>query len=154
MNKDQIREILAGYRPELYQDDDPLISESLQAAKADPELSAWLDYQIAVDREISEQLQSLSPPSDGRKTLLEAYHAQQDEEGFKNKKRSRRFSCKARAIMVLLLLAGAGLVKHFAFPPPVAFAEVANPTSETLREQMAYFASQRFTLDKTFQQQH
>ncbi|MGJ8723589.1 MAG: hypothetical protein ACSHYB_03440 [Roseibacillus sp.] len=147
MDKDQIRQNLAGYRPELYQDDDPLIAESLRAAKADPELSAWLDDQIAFDRELAQTLSQAEPPLGSREALLTAYQEQQVVS--LPKRRIPRNAVWAAA--AILLLSTAGLIKFFAFPPPVEFAQTANPTVETLREQMAYFASQRFVLDETFQ---
>lgn len=146
MDRDQIRQTLAGYRPELYQDDDPLIAESLRLAKADPELSAWLDEQVAFDRDLAKTLSQAEPPQDSREALLSAYQEQQVIT-LPRKRPSRRAWLAAAAI---LLLSTAGLIKFFAFPPPVEFSETSNPTVETLREQMAYFASQRFVLDETF----
>lgn len=146
MDKDQIRQNLAGYRPELYQDDDPLIAESLRAAKADPELSKWLAEQVTFDRELSASLANVQPPEGSREALLLAYQKQKV-----TPLRRKKIPRAAWAVAALLLLSAAGLIKYFAFPPPVQFAEQANPTVETFREQMAYFASQRFVLDETFE---
>lgn len=150
MDKKEIQQNLAGYLPELYQDEDPLIAESLRAAKADPELSQWLEEQIAFDREISEKAQSVAPPEGSREDLLKAYRSQADDLTHAQTSFFAKVPPKAWAIAALLFLSTAGLIKYFAFPPPVEFAQTANPTVETLRDQMAYFASQRFVLDKGF----
>jgi hypothetical protein len=145
MDKDQIRQNLSGYRPELYQDDDPLIAESLRAAKADPELSKWLEEEIAFDRQITNTLATAQPPEGSQVALLLAYR-KQNITPFRRRGRAR----SVWAAAAILLLSAAGLIKYFAFPPPVEFAHTEHPTVETLREQMAYFASQRFVLDETF----
>lgn len=145
MDKEQIRQNLSGYRPELYQDDDPLIAESLRAAKANPELSAWLDEQIAYDRDLTNTLSAAQPPQGSREALLAAHQEQQI-----TRISRKRIPTAAWAAAAIFLISAGGLIKFFAFPPPVEFVATSNPTVETLREQMAYFASQRFVLDETF----
>ena len=145
MDKNQIRENLASYSPELFQDGDPLFADSLLAAKADPELSAWLDEQVALDNEFTEALSSIQPPSGCREAILAA--VEKDKVVHLPKRRFPRAMWAAAAI---LFLTTAGLVKFFAFPPAVEFAQTPNPDVQTFREQMAYFADQRFVLDKFY----
>lgn len=143
MNNDQIRQNLAGYRPELYRDDDPLIAESLRLAKADPELSQWLDEQVQFDREVTAALTAVaSPPAIAVQDLLQA-EREQARAG-----RTRRHRTLAIAALFILSLGMVG--KYFLFPPAVEFAAHDAPTVDTFREQMAYFASQRFVLDRGF----
>ena len=47
---------------------------------------------------------------------------------------------------------GAGAVKYFVFPPPVQFAEAGEKTPDTFRDQMAFFANERFALDKFYKE--
>ena len=49
MTTDEAKLHLAGYRPELYADNDEQIAEALEMAKADPELGAWLEAEIEFD---------------------------------------------------------------------------------------------------------
>ncbi len=153
MDKDQIRQTLSGYRPDLYQDDDPVISASLEAAKADTDLNAWLESEIAFDREFSLALSSVKPPREAKEKLLRL-HANADDQppsilaGPTTPKRSPIY--KFGAIAALLIFSAILTGKYFLFPAPVEFTAHSSPTEETFREQMAWFASQRFVLDKRF----
>lgn len=143
MDKDQIRKNLSGYRPELYHDDDPAIAESLRLAKTDPELSAWLQEQIDFDRRVSDTMTSLLPPAGAKESLLEGYRSHQLP-------RPARRLLPGLAVAAALVISTALVAKYFLMPPPVEFASHPAPTVEVFREQMAFFASQRFVLDQTF----
>ena len=145
MNNDQIRETLAGYRPELYQDDDPLIADCLRAARADPELSAWLDEQIAFDREITEILSQVLPAQDNCEHLL----ATRQEHAVVplTKRRTHR---AVWAVAAILLLTTAGLVYHFASSPQRELSPTVHRDGRIFRKEMALFANQSFVLDKLF----
>ena len=51
------------------------------------------------------------------------------------------------SVAALLLLTGTA-VNYFLFPPAVEFPIVSRASTEDFRDHMAYFATQRFTLDK------
>lgn len=142
MDNNQIRQNLAGYRPELYPDDDPLIAESLRLARADPELSQWLDEQVQFDREVTAALTAERPPASAVQDLLQAERGQA--------KQGRTLRHRALAIAALLVISLGMAGKYFLLPPAVEFAAHEAPTVDNYREQMAYFASQRFVLDRGF----
>lgn len=142
MDNKQIRQNLSGYRPELYHDDDPVIAESLRLAKADPELALWLEEQVQFDREVAAALATHRPPASARQDLLDAERHQATT--------SRTFRRRALAIAALLIISLGMAGNYFLFPPTVEFAAHEAPTVDTYREQMAYFASQRFVLDQGF----
>ncbi|MEM9081378.1 MAG: hypothetical protein AAGC74_11875, partial [Verrucomicrobiota bacterium] len=116
-----------------------LIAKALKIAQADPELSRWLEDEITSDRLISENLRSLTSPSRSKEDLLAQVHALRP--------RRRKFPARTLAAAALLLLSASLLINYYAFPPPVQFTQTQQPTVESFREQMAYFASQRFVLD-------
>ncbi|MDQ8192146.1 hypothetical protein [Roseibacillus persicicus] len=142
MDKDEIRNNLSGYRPEIYRDDDPRIAPSLQAAKADPVLSQWLEQELAFDEEVSASLRRAQPPASAKEDLLRAYRSES-----KWKKRRLHLPLTAAAA---ILVSSAWVAHYFLMPPPVEFASNPAPTEQTFREQMAFFASQRFVLDEGF----
>lgn len=142
MDKEEIQLRLAGYRPELYADDDPLIAEALAAAKADPQLSAWLEEQIAFDRDLSASLCELEPLSNSRDQLL--------AEASATPASKPRFALWQFAAAALFLICSFASVKYFLFPAPIEFARTETKTISQLREDMAMFASKRFILDETF----
>ena len=142
MDKEDIKLHLAGYRPELYDDDDPQIAEALAAAKADPELSQWLDEQIAFDRDFAASLTGLTPRDEARDSLLGGPdEASSARSGFP------RWPLAAAALFLVCSIAG---VKYFLFPPEVQFAHTETKTATTFRQDMAMFANQRFMLDERF----
>ena len=59
---------------------------------------------------------------------------------------TRRLWMAAAAAVVLT---AAGLVKYFAFPPPVVFPGTEFSSVSKFREDMAFFATERFVLDNT-----
>ena len=73
MTKEEIMTRLAGYRPELYEDDDPDIAEALRLARQDPELSEWLDNEIAFDRAFAGMLGNTFNCSGARFGLSHAF---------------------------------------------------------------------------------
>jgi hypothetical protein len=70
MDKDQAKLILACRRPGGLDDQDPAIREALEAARRDPELSAWLEAEQALDGAISARLRSVPIPHALRSELL------------------------------------------------------------------------------------
>ncbi len=68
MDKDEIKLILAAYRPE--DAGDPIFAEALRAVAADPELAAWFEDMQRFDAVISRKLQDLPMPEDVKYRIL------------------------------------------------------------------------------------
>lgn len=68
MDSQQAKQILELYRPGV-DDDDPQFAEALAQARRDPELSRWLEQQIAFDATIRTKLRSVEAPF-GLKTRI------------------------------------------------------------------------------------
>ncbi len=69
MNKDEIREILAAYRPNGEDAADPLIASAKESAQNDPELAQWFTEEQAFDRKFAEALAGTPLPF-GLKTRI------------------------------------------------------------------------------------
>jgi hypothetical protein len=63
MNKDEIRRILAVYRPAGEDAADPLIASAREAAEEDPELAQWFEEEQEFDRTFGEALRSRPLPA-------------------------------------------------------------------------------------------
>lgn len=155
MDKDELQTKLSGYQPEFYRDDDPLIAEALRAVENTRELSIWLAGEVTFDQTVAQTLSTAQPPQGSSEALLSAYQETQTSAPISSLPKQRSWMRPSQhpliwAAAAILLLSTAGLVKYFAFPPPVEFVQTSNPTTETLREQMAFFASERFVLDRVF----
>lgn len=140
MDKEEIMTRLAGYRPEIYRDDDPQIAKALLLARADPELSAWLDEQIDFDRSFAQALGSSPSNHEELEKLLA------DAPPSRHRFRAPRGVLLAAAA---LLLFGGFAVKFFLFPAPVEFPAAPASSVASFRDHMAYFANKRFVLDET-----
>lgn len=141
MKEDEIKTRLAGYRPEIYDTTDPDVAEALRLARQDPQLSAWLDRQITFDRQFASALKNAPGSTAGIESLLRSA----EQERRKPFVRRPKFLLAAAAAA---LVVGAGLLKYFFFPAPVDFPELAEPAQiSDFRDQMAFFANQRFSLD-------
>ena len=143
MTREEIMARLAGYRPELYDEDDPEIAEALRRAKADPELAAWLEDEIAFDREFACALRKVPSRGEDLESLLAKAGTGRPRSW--RKRGSTGLLLAAAAVLVL----GAMGIKHFYFPAPVRFPAVVSADISTFRDHMAYFASRHFVLDKT-----
>lgn len=143
MNKEQVKIHLAGYRPEIYQDDDPQIAEALRIARADPDLSAWLDEEIAFDHALTATLRRTPPNPGGIESILRAAREEKAEPRIR-----RRTAVRLALAVAAVLMLGGFLAKYFLFPAPVTFAGVTSDTVPGFRDAMAYFANQRFVLDQ------
>ncbi len=139
MDKREIKEHLSGYRPELYRDDDPQIAEALQAAKDDPELSAWLSEQVEYDRQLTAQLQSLATSSQAKERLC-------DEMSQASNKR-RLIPEVLFAIAAMLLISAVLIFNSNSTPETNQAVEFTKPKLQTLREELAHFVTQPMELD-------
>ena len=143
MNQEEVNIHLAGYRPEIYRDDDPRIAEALRVARADPELSAWLEQEIAFDHRLAATLRNVPSDSGAIEAIIRTARAD-------SRPRFRRFPGRGLLLAAAAVLAlGGFLVKFFLFPPPVQFAGSAADPVPGFRDAMAYVANQRFVLNKT-----
>lgn len=98
MNQDEIRKILAIYRPE--DAPDPMLAQAMEEAARDPALSAWFSKEQEFDRQFSEAFHSAAIPP-GLKTRIlattEAAHSQR-------LRRSRAIGWTVAAIAVAFVL--------------------------------------------------
>lgn len=171
MTEEEIKLVLAGYRPEIYADEDPQIAVALAAAKADPKLTAWLEEQVAFDTAFTKSLQTVQPPAGAMDALLAEMTPVElapekssegslasnapivDGETRENVVVKGRFGMNRRNLLMAaaaVLVLGAATVKYFVFPPPVEYPEGNLTSVDTYREHMAHFANSRFMLDKFF----
>ena len=111
MTKEEIMTHLSGYRPEIYDDDDPLVAEALKLAGQDPELSEWLDNEIAFDRQFASALGNAPSDQSELESLLSTAEA---ERSSRSRKRPKVAILLAAAAVILI---GAMSVKFFLFPP-------------------------------------
>lgn len=152
MDKDKIKETLSGYLPEIYNEDDPQIAEALKQAQADPELRQHLEDECQFDRDFSEALRAIPVNYEGMQELLDSDHQEKSSQlkktdkviPFKSKRRIRLIL----ASVAVMLLSGF-LINYFFFPKPVTFPQLTEANTSDFRDHMAYFATQRFTLEKT-----
>jgi len=147
MDKDEIKQRLSGYLPEIYAEDDPEISEALRLAKEDVELSAWLDEEVSFNQAFGAALGQLPIDDTGLAAGMEEFlsSAETKISDVPAKRSMRRLTW---AIAAILLLAGV-LTKYFVYPPAVQFPEVQTLSAASFRDQMAFFATERFVLDKS-----
>jgi hypothetical protein len=70
MNREELQEILAAFRPGVDDPKDPLFAEAMAAAARDPALKAWLEDSVAFDRLVAHELSQVRPPADLRDSIL------------------------------------------------------------------------------------
>ena len=145
MDREKIKEQLAGYRPGIYAENDPAIADALAAARDDEELSAWLDGELEFDRAFSRLLRGAPVDRAGMAGLMKA----ETEQSKTAKKTKGRRMIPLIATLAAVLLLGGFLVKYFCFPPEVTFPAGSQESISQFRDQMSYYATQRFVLEKT-----
>ena len=72
MNNQEVKFILAAYRPGGQDATDPLFAEALEQVRHDPELARWFELQQAFDGAMSEKLKAEPMPPDLRENILAA----------------------------------------------------------------------------------
>ena len=72
MDNDQAKLILAAYRPDGRDADDPSIAEALRQADLDPELRHWLAEQRTFDQRMVGDFESVRPPNGSKAQALAA----------------------------------------------------------------------------------
>ena len=70
MNRREIEDILAAFRPGLDDPGDPLFAEAIAAARREPELKAWLEDSILFDKVFAHELTKVRPPANLRDSIL------------------------------------------------------------------------------------
>lgn len=70
MNNDEAKFILAAYRPDGRDANDPRFSEAIAQAERDPELRAWWQRQRAFDAGVAAKLSGVMPPPGLRESIL------------------------------------------------------------------------------------
>lgn len=70
MDKLEAKRVLALYRPNTSDAEDPLVAEALMLARRDPELTRWLADHLATQSVIREHLQQIVAPTDLRERIL------------------------------------------------------------------------------------
>jgi hypothetical protein len=77
MNREEAKTILLLYRPGTADAADPEIAEALALARQDPELEAWLQNQVALQKIIREKFRQITPPAGLQEQIIAALPAQQ-----------------------------------------------------------------------------
>lgn len=70
MDKEQAKFILQARRPDGADDADPQIAEALEFASRDPELSRWLEEELAFDQAIAGKVRELAAPEGLKESIL------------------------------------------------------------------------------------
>src|SRR5262245_35465606 len=70
MNRHEAKIVLAGWRPSLPGEPDPLVVEALALARKDPELGAWLERQTEFHSAVQRGLRSIAVPDDLAQRVL------------------------------------------------------------------------------------
>ncbi len=96
MNNEEARNILSVYRPGGADAGDPYFEGALKQARRDPELAQWFEDERRFDRAVSEALQSIDVPAEGKTDLLAVS---------KMDSRVRRFPQWANALAAGIVLA-------------------------------------------------
>ena len=147
MTLDEAKDILSVYRDDLPLDELPEVSEALAMLETNAPLQEWFQEEQKFDHDISGAFREIAVPEDlATKILAEVPAETEDSEPAESKIVSfptRRLWMAAAAAVVLT---AAGLVKYFAFPPPVQFPGTEFSSVSTFREHMAFYASSRFVL--------
>jgi len=72
MDNEEAKLILAAYRPDGRDAQDPSVAEALRQAEADPELRHWLTKQRAFDQRMAGGLEGVRPPANAQARALAA----------------------------------------------------------------------------------
>ncbi len=159
MDKEQIKEILSCHRPDQNDQEEALIAEALDQAKLDPELWAAMEDEWKFDRDFTQSLQGIPSNDASKQALLNGIGAGPSTEtsapplevvGGATKAKTKRIKHPFvwSSVAALLLIATVS-IKFFMFPAAVEFPAAQNASMTTFRDHMAFFATKRFTLEKT-----
>jgi len=147
MTLEEAKEILSVYRDDLPLDEPPEVSEALAMLETDDALQTWFEAEQKFDEELASAFSDIEVPEDlATKILTESPSQSADTPVAESKIVSfptRRLWMAAAAAVVLT---AAGLVKYFAFPPPVVFTGTGFSAVSKFREDMAFYATERFVL--------
>lgn len=70
MDNDEAKFILQAHRPHGQDADDPKVAAALEHARRDPELSRWLEEEMAFDLAMTEKLSEYPPPAGLKENIL------------------------------------------------------------------------------------
>jgi hypothetical protein len=130
VNRNQAKQILIAYRPDIDDDSDPEIREALALADQDLELKAWLENQRAVQSAIRDEFGKIVVPPDLRGRILAGRKIVQPIW------RRREFLAAAAAVAVLSILSA------FWFRPSEEDESFA-----AFRSRMVRFAVREYRMD-------
>ena len=104
MTPDDIRFVLAAYRPGTDDENDPQFRDALARMKSDSELKVWFDEQMALSRSLSEKLRDIPVPPQLRADILAGAKVSAPPAS----KRRRRWP-QVLAVAACILLTGASV---------------------------------------------
>lgn len=158
MDKEQIKEILSSHRPGHNDQGEAMMNEALDQAKLDPELWVAMEDEWEFDRNFTQSLQGIPVNQTSKQELLNGIGVDASNDtstaplqvvGETAKVKSSRIKHPfVWSSVAALLLIAAVSIKFFVFPPPVEFPASQNANMTTFRDHMAFFATERFTLEK------
>ncbi len=117
MNRDEAKQILAGYRPGGQDAADPMFRDAFKLMESDPELKGWFDKSVAFDRAIATKLSNLTAPAGLREAILFRSKVIQPVPWW-HRKLSVPQLAAAAAILLILTFSGAWAIQR-----PVEFAD-------------------------------
>ena len=139
MNKDEAKQILLLYRPGTADADDPDTAAALALAKADPELSRWLEEHCARQNALREKFRQIPVLAGLKEQII-------SEEAAKSKAVSRRQKLVGVAAVVTILVA-LGIMGSTLLPHKEILVE--DTTLANYRLQMAYQALSGYGMNLT-----
>ncbi len=152
MTKDHMKATLACYREHSVDENFPHFREALAQLDKHSDVAEWFECEKARDEDFSGALNEIEIPEGLEESILR-FANREESDGVESGRviRPALAMWKRTAWMsaAALIIVAASLVKYFAFPPPVVFDRTEFSHVDAFREDMGYFASQRFVLDHT-----
>ncbi len=148
MTLEEAKEILSVYRDDLPLNELPEASEALAMLETNDALQRWLEEEQKFDKEITNAFRKIEVPEDlATKILTESPSKAAEAESVKSKIITLPTQRLWMAAAAAVVLTAAGLVKYFAFPPPVEFPVGEFTSVSKFRQDMAFYTTERFVLD-------